>query len=133
MSFKVSKITIGKGKTTTNEKQSEWIRRYYEAEVIIEDEHQIELAKESVEALLDTWLSGKTISHEEKPNYDPSKIKWVQAEGASGPYERSEDVDSLDFKALLKDLEQHDGKLSRDGFFYWKFEKSPVVGRKKRK
>ena len=68
----------------------------------------------------------------EKPKSDPDKIKWVQAEGASGPYERAEDVNSLDFKELMKDLEAHQGKLSRDGFFYWKFEKSAVIGRKKR-
>jgi hypothetical protein len=70
---------------------------------------------------------------EEKPKWDPSKIKWVQAEGSKGSYERSEDVDSLDYKELLKDLEAHNGKLSRDGFFYWKFEKSAVVGRKLRR
>jgi hypothetical protein len=68
----------------------------------------------------------------DKTKYDMNKIKWTQAEGASGPYERSEDINSIDFKELLKDLEQHDGKLSRDGYFVWKFEKNAVVGRKKR-
>jgi len=68
-----------------------------------------------------------------EPGWDPSKIKWTEAEGIKGKYERSEDVNSLDFKALLKDLEAHNGKLTRDGFFYWKFSKSGVIGRKKRK
>jgi hypothetical protein len=40
----------------------------------------------------------------------PEKICWEKAEGASGPYERSEDFNSLDFKAMLKDLEAHEGK-----------------------
>jgi hypothetical protein len=133
MSFKVSKIVVGKGKTTTDEKQTQWTRQYYEAEVIIEDEHQIELAKESVEALLDTWLSGKSITQEEKkPIWNPDKIKWVQAEGTSGTYERSEDVDNLEFKAMLKDLAEHQGKFQREGYFYWAFQKASVVGRKKK-
>lgn len=69
----------------------------------------------------------------DKALWDPSKIQWTQANGPSGSYERSEDVNSLDFKALLKDLEAHNGKLTHADYFYWKFSKSAVIGRKKRK
>ena len=50
----------------------------------------------------------------EKPTYpwDPAKIKWEQAQGSRGNYERSQDVNSPDFKALLKDLAAHQGRLS---------------------
>ena len=65
--------------------------------------------------------------------YDPSKTKWETMEGPSGPYERSQDVDSRDFKLLVKDLAAHDGKLTKNGFFYWLFKNGSVVGRKKRK
>ena len=139
MSFKVRKITVGRGRTKGDEKAGEWNRVYYEVEADIEDESQIELAKGSVEALLETWLKGESISpttavvQQPKPKWDSNKIKWVEAEGTHGKYERSEDVNSLDFKELMKDLEGHQGKLSRDGFFYWRFEKSTVIGRKKRK
>jgi hypothetical protein len=68
---------------------------------------------------------------QKSPSWNPDKIKWVEADGTHGKYERSEDVNSLDFKALMKDLEAHQGKLSKDGFFYWKFEKNAVIGRKK--
>jgi len=72
-----------------------------------------------------------------KPKWDPSNIKWEQAEGSSGPYERSEDVNSIDFKEAIEDLAEHNGKLSRkeaDGtWFYWKFQKSPIIGRKRTK
>lgn len=67
-----------------------------------------------------------------KPTWNPEKIKWTPAEGASGPYERSEDTNNSDFKALLKDLAAHQGKLSRDGYFYWVFRNGYTVGRKKR-
>jgi hypothetical protein len=138
MSFKVSKIVIGRGKTTTDEKQSEWTRRYYEVEAVIEDEHSLELAKGSIEALLDIWLEGKTISQSpsplpEKLKYDMSKVRWEQAQGTSGPYEKSSDVGNLDFKGLLKDVQAHDGKMAVGEYFVWAFQNGGSLGRKKRK
>lgn len=70
---------------------------------------------------------------EDKPSWSASKIKWTQAEGSKGPYERSEDVNSLEFKAMLKDLASHSGKIQRNGYFYWTFQNGSTVGRKKRK
>lgn len=62
--------------------------------------------------------------------WDPAKIKWTEAEGPKGPFERSEDVDSVDFKAMLKDLAAHNSRLRRDGRFYWVFQNGVTVGRK---
>ena len=62
--------------------------------------------------------------------WNPQNITWAKTEGSSGPYEKAEDVNSLDFKELLKDLGAHKGKLTRDGLFYWKFERGDAVGRK---
>lgn len=129
MTFKVVKLTVGKGKTTSDEKAGEWNRQYFEAEAVIEDESQLELAKNSLEALLDMWLKGESLQSE-KPSWDPAKIKWEKAEGGSGPYERSEDIDNLEFKAMLKDLAAHKGRLTIDGYFYWIFENGCTVGRK---
>jgi hypothetical protein len=132
LSFKISKIVIGKGKTTTDEKQSEWVRRYYELEAEVEDEHQIELAKGSMEAILDAWLRSENITTQEKPSWNPGKIKWTEEEGFKGKYERSEDVNNLEFKAMLKDLHEHNGRMMRDGYFYWIFSNGSTVGRKKK-
>lgn len=63
--------------------------------------------------------------------WNPNSIKWEAREGSKGPYERSEDVNNLQFKALLKDLGSHNGKLTRDGLFYWTFQNGSTVGRKK--
>lgn len=63
-------------------------------------------------------------------SWDPSKIKWEKAEGAKGLFERSEDVDNPEFKAMLKDLASHKGKLTRDGVFYWVYRNGSTVGRK---
>jgi len=69
----------------------------------------------------------------ERPSWNPSKIKWENAEGSAGPYERSEDVNNLDFKGMVKDLAERKGKLSHNGMFYWLFQNGTTVGRKKRK
>jgi len=64
--------------------------------------------------------------------WNPDKIVWSKAEGSKGEYERSEDVNSLDFKNLLKDLADHKGSLIRDGLFYWTFKNGSTIGRKRK-
>ena len=65
--------------------------------------------------------------------WNPNRIKWEPAEGASGAYERSTNVNNPEFKAMLKDLAVHGGKMNRDHHFYWVFRDGSTVGRKKRK
>ena len=131
LSFKIRKITIGKGKTEGNEKAGKWNRVYYELEAEFEDEHQIELAKGSMETLLDAWLRGETVTPE-KPSWDPAKIKWTQEEGFKGKYEKSEDFDNVEFKAMIKDLQEHKRTMWHQGYFYWVFTNGATVGRKKK-
>lgn len=69
---------------------------------------------------------------QEEEKWDPAKIQWTITEGSKGPYERSEDTNSPDFKTLMKQLAQHEGKLSNNGYFYWLFQNESTVGRKKR-
>ena len=69
---------------------------------------------------------------EAKIGWNPDKIKWEDAEGSSGQYQRSEDFNNPEFKAMLKDLQAHGGKLTRNGYFYWVFKNGSTVGRKKR-
>jgi len=135
MSFKIKKLVVGKGKTVGDEKASEWIKNYYEIELEIQDEHDIEIAKASVEGLIDGWLTGKSISErqdEEKQTWDPTQIVWTKAEGQKGEYERSEDINNLQFKAMLKDLASHGGRMRREGHFYWVFQGGAIVGRKRK-
>ena len=73
-----------------------------------------------------------TPEKEQKWSWNPSAITWEKAEGNKGIYERSKDGDSQDFKNLVKDLIEHNQKLSRDGVFCWKFSKGKFVGRKRR-
>lgn len=85
------------------------------------------MAVDSIEEYLEK------ISPADQPAWDHSKIAWAQAEGPSGAYERSEDVNNLEFKAMLKDIQDHEGKLTRGPYFYWAFQNGHTVGRKKRR
>lgn len=76
-------------------------------------------------------LVGET--EKRKWGWNPEAIKWDKAQGFRGEFERSEDFNNPHFKAMLKDLAEHGGKLTRDGVFYWTFKNGSVVGRKKRK
>lgn len=62
--------------------------------------------------------------------WNPEQVKWEVTEGSRGSYERSEDVNSTDFKMMVKDLAEHKGKLTRDKKFYWLFQNGYTVGRK---
>jgi hypothetical protein len=72
----------------------------------------------------------ETFSPKETQNWNPENIEWVPATGPKGVYEISEDVENPDFNAMVKDLEAHNGKLRKDGFFYWSFSNSQKIGRK---
>lgn len=63
--------------------------------------------------------------------WNPSNINWVQAEGTKGPYEKSDEVDNPEFKTMLKDLATHNGKMRREGYFYWTFQNGTTCGRKR--
>lgn len=73
----------------------------------------------------------------EKPKWNPEKIKWSQAKGARGNYERcpedNQKVEAIpDYKALLQDLKEHKMFFFRDGWNYWLFPDLVTVGRKRK-
>lgn len=77
----------------------------------------------------------KHVPKEEKHNWNPETIKWSQAQGTRGPYERypgenQKAESTTDYHNLLKDLKDHDGKLSHKGYFYWVFTDMATIGRK---
>lgn len=53
--MKASRIVVGKGRTTAKG-ETEWLKEYFEVEVIVEDEKQITDAKNWAESLIDGWL-----------------------------------------------------------------------------
>ena len=135
MSFKVKKLTVGKGKTVGDDKASVWTKRYFEVEVEIQDEHDIELARASCEGLLDGWLSSEPTNQtpqQTETAYDMNKIKWEPKTGQKGPFEKTDDYNSLDYKALLRDLQSHTGKMRKNGYFLWIFQNGATIGKKRK-
>ena len=70
-------------------------------------------------------------SYKQRP-WNPTQIKWEEAEGTKGKYERSDDVNNRDHKALVKDLAKHKGTLTHGAHFYWLFTNGTTIGRKPR-
>jgi len=101
-----------------------------------EKEKDEELALTALLEFLNAVESGiakaRQIIKEAKLGWDPEQIKWEDAEGQSGQYQKSEDFNNPEFKAMLKDLQAHKGKLTRNGYFYWIFKNGSTVGRKRR-
>jgi len=69
--------------------------------------------------------------------WNPDKISWVEAQGTRGLYQRypanGEKVQATkDYRNMLADLKEHQGKLILEGFFYWVFTDGATVGRKKK-
>jgi len=77
-------------------------------------------------------INARQIIKQAKLGWDPNAIHWQEAQGTSGPYERSTATDNPDFQLMLKDLQAHNGKRTRNGYFYWLFQDGTTVGRKKR-
>jgi len=73
-----------------------------------------------------------------KPKWDwnPDNIKWEAVEGSKGSYQRypaegQKAEATEDYKNMLRDLKARNGRLTRDGYFYWLFRDQATVGRKK--
>jgi len=86
-------------------------------------------AIEAIDAFLN--YLGKPLDPEHPEIYDPEKISWDKTQGAKGPFEKTDDVNNAEYKALRKDLAEHNGKLTHGGLFYWVFENGVTIGRKK--
>lgn len=67
-----------------------------------------------------------------KWSWNPNAIRWEKAQGLKGEFEKSEDYNNPEFKALLKDWASHSGKLTREGWFYWTYKNGSTVGRKRK-
>lgn len=148
MSFKVTKVTVGKGITRTTEKDGEWKKKQIEIEAEIQDEKNLQYATDMLSSFADMFLRGESINdpielvqtNEIKPleKTVPTKptigyLEWKKATGPKGEYEFCEESANLKFIALKRDLEAHFGKITSEGYFYFLMVKRnpPAIGRKR--
>ena len=115
-------------KQTSDEPQKTFdiLRDHSSAKLLVDIRNGFQSCVEAIDEHLN--FIGKTVLSE----WDPTKFKWIQTEGPRGLYEKVHSQDNEDFKAMLQDLQAHDGKLTRDSYFYWLFQDQETVGRKKR-
>jgi hypothetical protein len=97
-------------------------KRLREGLAALAQEHLIPEAQRAVEDRVWGW--------------NPEAVVWVEAEGPSGGYQLAaakNNQGNSDFDEMLKDLEAHQGCLTREGWFYWRFKQKPNVGRKRKR
>ncbi len=110
-------------------------------EILSELLNGLEYAVQNARAQLAALVKENVIPEAEKAvdkrvwGWNPDAVKWAEATGPSGEYQLAtleNNHDNRDFREMLRDLEEHDGRLSREGWFYWRFQQKTSVGRKKR-
>ena len=98
-------------------------------EILVDFANAIEAAAVSVKHKVSGIVGVK-----KEQAWDPAKIKWTDAQGSKGPYQKATEQEGNDFQALVEDLKQHDGKLRKGSYFFWLFDRAPTttVGRKRK-
>jgi len=103
-----------------------FVTKLHEASCMIKDACEEYLEKQTGKDMMKSHSAGGL-------TWDPSKIKWADKTGANGPFQIAElEPNNPDFQAMTQDLRAHNGKLSKEGFFYWFFPGAETVGRKKK-
>lgn len=126
--MKVTKIVVGKGKTVAGGDEKSWAKAYYEVEVLVEDQSELDLAKGFAEGTIDGWLLGEAKPKEPVatqrpvPEIDANELlnhKWKGKKLPGGGYERGKLDWGWDFaqefsKEVLQVLEK--GPLDVDKY-----------------
>jgi len=91
---------------------------------------------ERIKQLIDEYVSLHGQMIERGVTYDLNRLKWIKTAGPKGEYEYTDKTNNMDpgvyedFNALLTDLKEHGGRLTRQGYFLWLFSQGDRVGRK---
>jgi hypothetical protein len=59
-----------------------------------------------------------------------ANITWVESQGSKGTYMKATKQESPDYTSMIIDLKAQNGKLTKQGEFYWLFSDNETVGRK---
>ena len=57
-------------------------------------------------------------------------LRWTTFQGAKGPYEKTDSAENSEFDRLWRELEDHNGTLTKNAYFYWQFQDAVAIGRK---
>ena len=79
---------------------------------------------------LQTELESEAPKGKEDVAADLTGIVWEKAIGPKGAYEKTDDTNNIAYKQLLKAVQEHQGKLTADGYFVWVFDNGHTIGRR---
>ena len=65
-----------------------------------------------------------------KPETLEDKLKWIDTSGPHGSYQKLGPSDSQEYQTLLKELQDHQSKMVKEGYFLWLF-KDNAIGKKR--
>ena len=89
--------------------------------------------------MIDEYVNLQAQVMEQGVTYNLNRLKWIKTAGPKGEYEYTDKTNNMDpgvyedFNALLTDLKEHGGRLTRQGYFLWLFSQGDRVGRKPNK
>ncbi len=92
--------------------------------ILIENYNLIKLIDDRIKNFQDA------LSLIEKVEQKKESLVWIFATGPHGVYELCHPSSNPEYLVLLKELQDHNGKMRRQEFFLWLF-KDNVIGRKR--
>jgi hypothetical protein len=119
---RVTKLVVGKGRTTRPGEQEEWVREYYELEIELADPSDLETARANALGTIDAWLAGKPQRPSEAGNVDmlyrgnklyariieqPNKLMFLPVESLQIKADAKPIVNFLEPKILQNMDEKH--------------------------
>lgn len=79
---RITKLVVGKGRTRRPSEAEEWLKEYFEVEVQIDDESEIEVARAQALGMIDGWLSIKTVAPvTPAPPTEARKVEHLEKRG----------------------------------------------------
>lgn len=140
--MQIKRLVVGKGRTTRPGDAEEWLKEYYEVEVVIEDPSELEITKANIVGLLDGWLSKpfKPPAQAEAPHipeFNPEELlkhEWKGRKTGEGQYAKGSVSFGWDFrdgfsKEVIETLEK--GPITIDKYQFTLAER--IVQAKKKK
>lgn len=73
--MKVTKLVVGKGRTARPSEQEQWIKEFYQLEIELADDKELEDARAYGLSLIDNWLSEAPTAPQYIPRLDEAELE----------------------------------------------------------
>jgi hypothetical protein len=137
---KITRLTVGKGRTRETDNGKAWVREYYELEVTVDDATDVEVGRANALGLIDGWLSPHSTTPkaimEATPTKQPTleEIQSLRSEervSEKGKYQLITKIinkDNPEFEKLQSYLKKNRGFAILHGMKFWLFDNPDKIG-----